>query len=132
MAEKETKNNPKDLIEAVPEEMSKIKIEVIEEAAPAALTREEAMKKRAQDEKERSIASWVPKTQLGRMVKEGKIKSFDEILDSNKKVLESEISESLLHLDSDLLLIGQAKGKFGGGKRRAWRQTQKKTMEGNV
>ena len=28
--------------------------------------------------------------------------------------------------------IGQAKGKFGGGKRRAWRQTQRKTKEGNV
>jgi small subunit ribosomal protein S5 len=37
-----------------------------------------------------------------------------------------------LHLKSDLLLIGQSKGKFGGGKRRAWRQTQKKTAEGNV
>jgi len=31
-----------------------------------------------------------------------------------------------------MILIGQAKGKFGGGKRRAWRQTQKKTKEGNV
>ena len=28
--------------------------------------------------------------------------------------------------------IGQSKGKFGGGKRRAWRQTQRKTKEGNV
>jgi small subunit ribosomal protein S5 len=35
-------------------------------------------------------------------------------------------------LESDLLLIGQSKGKFGGGKRRAWKQTQRKTMEGNV
>ena len=35
-------------------------------------------------------------------------------------------------LEHDLLSIGQSKGKFGGGKRRAWRQTQKKTMEGNV
>ena len=26
----------------------------------------------------------------------------------------------------------QSKGKFGGGKRRAWRQTQRKTKEGNV
>lgn len=37
-----------------------------------------------------------------------------------------------MNLESDLLAIGQAKGKFGGGKRRAWRQTQRKTMEGNV
>ena len=48
------------------------------------------------------------------------------------KKIEPEIADKLLSLKSDLLLIGQAKGKFGGGKRRAWRQTQKKTMEGNV
>ena len=35
-------------------------------------------------------------------------------------------------MESELLLIGQAKGKFGGGKRRSWRQTQRKTKEGNV
>ena len=29
-------------------------------------------------------------------------------------------------------MIGQDKGKFGGGKRRTWRQTQKKTKEGNI
>jgi len=34
-------------------------------------------------------------------------------------------------LEEDLLLIGQAKGKFGGGQRRIFRQTQKKTKEGN-
>lgn len=33
--------------------------------------------------------------------------------------------------ESDLLNIGQSKGKFGGGKRKAFRQTQKKTKEGN-
>ena len=37
----------------------------------------------------------------------------------------------LPNLESDLLLIGQAKGKFGGGQRRVFRQTQKKTAEGN-
>ena len=37
-----------------------------------------------------------------------------------------------MNIKSDLISIGQAKGKFGGGKRRAWRQTQRKTKEGNV
>ena len=46
--------------------------------------------------------------------------------------MEFEIVDFLLDIKKDLALIGQAKGKFGGGKRRAWRQTQKKTMEGNV
>ena len=65
-------------------------------------------------------------------MKKGKIKNIDEILDNNKKILEEQIVDFLLDIKKDLILIGQAKGKFGGGKRRAWRQTQKKTKEGNV
>jgi len=83
-------------------------------------------------EKERGILSWVPKTKLGKEVKERKIKNIDEILSSNKKILEEQIVDSLLNVKSDLLYIGQSKGKFGGGKRRAWKQTQRKTKEGNV
>jgi small subunit ribosomal protein S5 len=46
--------------------------------------------------------------------------------------MEKEIVETLMpDLEQDLLLVGQAKGKFGGGKRRVFRQTQKKTREGN-
>ena len=139
MAEKETKNKPKDLIEAVPEELSKIKIEGTEESVitekPAEVEKIIKRMDKASEEQERArkaVAAWAPKTKLGKLVKEGSIKNIDEILSAGKKILEAEISESLLTLESDLLLVGQAKGKFGGGKRRAWRQTQKKTMEGNV
>jgi len=82
--------------------------------------------------REEIMSAWEPKTKLGREVKDGKIKNIDEILDSNKKILESEIVDSLINVQSDLISIGQSKGKFGGGKRRAWRQTQRKTKEGNV
>jgi len=75
---------------------------------------------------------WEPKTKLGEEVKSGKIKDIDEILKSGRKILEAEITDHLLSLKSDLISIGQSKGKFGGGKRRAWRQTQRKTEEGNV
>jgi small subunit ribosomal protein S5 len=78
------------------------------------------------------IEAWVPKTKLGEEVKAGKIKNIDEIIDNNRKILEPEIVDSLVNLKSDLIAIGQSKGKFGGGKRRAWRQTQRKTKEGNV
>lgn len=91
-------------------------------------TREERF---AREEREK-LLGWEPKTLLGHEVKDGKIKNIDEILDNNKKILEEQIVDTLLNVKSDLISIGQAKGKFGGGKRRAWRQTQKKTMEGNV
>jgi len=79
-----------------------------------------------------SVGGWEPKTKLGIDVKAGKIRDIDEILQSNKKILEAEIVDTLLTLTSDLISIGQSKGKFGGGKRRAWRQTQRKTMQRNV
>ncbi len=84
------------------------------------------------EKESRIVENWEPKTKLGKLVKEGKIKDIDEILDSNQKILEEQIVDSLLDLKSELIFIGQAKGKFGGGKRRAWRQTQKKTKEGNI
>lgn len=94
----------------------------------------EVVDKRTDAEKERDseIAKWVPKTKLGKDVKAKKITSIDEVLDSGKKILEEQIVDALINIQSDLLSIGQSKGKFGGGKRRAWRQTQRKTKEGNV
>jgi len=78
------------------------------------------------------VSVWEPKTKLGIDVKSGKIKNIDDILENNLKIMEPEIVDSLINMKSDLISIGQAKGKFGGGKRRAWRQTQRKTKEGNV
>jgi small subunit ribosomal protein S5 len=78
-----------------------------------------------------SSKDWTPKTELGRKVQTGQITTIDEILESGQAILEPEIVDSLLSLESELLLIGQAKGKFGGGQRRIFRQTQKKTREGN-
>jgi len=74
---------------------------------------------------------WAPRTGLGKLVKDGKIKSIDEVLDKGLKIREVGIVDALIpDIESDLFLIGQAKGKFGGGQRRAFRQTQKKTEDG--
>ena len=88
--------------------------------------REERVKQQAAQ----VLEDWKPKTKLGKLVKDKKITDIDEAL--KHKILEAEIVDSLLNLNSEILNIGQAKGKFGGGKRRAWRQTQRKTKEGNV
>ncbi len=78
------------------------------------------------------LENWQPKTDLGRKVKEGRITNIDDILQEGRAILEVEIVDILLpNLSSELLLVGQAKGKFGGGQRRVFRQTQKKTEEGN-
>ncbi len=76
--------------------------------------------------------AWKPVTAVGRLVNEGVITSMEDIFAQGHAVLEAEIVNKLVpDLQEDLLLIGQAKGKFGGGQRRIFRQTQKKTAEGN-
>tara|TARA_Y100000034_G_scaffold135230_1_gene206257 strand:+ start:3329 stop:4192 length:864 start_codon:yes stop_codon:yes gene_type:complete len=154
MAEKETVNEPKDLVEATPEEMEKLnkeeekvlsveervdsaekageKVELIEEKEAKQMTWAEKRAAREKQEMSEKLASWVPKTKLGSDVKKGDEKDIDNVLENRRKILESEIVDYLINVESDLISIGQAKGKFGGGKRRAWRQTQKKTKEGNV
>lgn len=136
MAEKLLVNKPKELVEATPEELAKIEAAIPaaeKEQLPISITRRREERAAMEEERQReALAAWVPKTELGKLVKAGKIKDIDEILSKHKKIVEAEIVDLLIHPESDLLSIGQSKGKFGGGKRRAWRQTQKKTMEGNV
>ncbi|MBS3094938.1 30S ribosomal protein S5 [Candidatus Pacearchaeota archaeon] len=125
--------------EEIPEEvLEELTEKILEEKLPEEKILEEVKevwgRKKFDREKdaEEVLKLWKPKTKLGIEVKEGRIKDIDDILDTNKKILEPEIVDTLLKLKVDLLAIGQSKGKFGGGKRRAWRQTQRKTKEGNV
>ena len=91
-----------------------------------------AKEKRSQDAQSFDKESWNPKTEIGKLVKKGDITDISQILDKGQKIMEQEIADLLLpNLSSELLLIGQSKGKFGGGQRRVFKQTQKKTQEGN-
>lgn len=61
---------------------------------------------------------WKPKTELGKLVASGAITTIDEVLDSGKKIIESEIVDKLVpDMRSELILIGGRRGK-GGGKQR--------------
>src|SRR3989344_6122541 len=94
--------------------------------------RRKSREEMAAEARENALDEWKPKTALGKKVKEGKVKNIDEVLNLEQPIMEDQIVDLLMPTTSDLLLIGQSKGKFGGGKRRAWKQTQRKTMEGNV
>src|SRR3989338_5492001 len=79
-----------------------------------------------------AVESWKPKTSLGKQVKNRELTEIDDILDRRIKILEPEIVDALvLNMTTDLLMVGQSKGKFGGGQKRIFKQTQKKTQEGN-
>ena len=108
---------PKEGLAAELGEVKELEEEIVEE-----------VKKKSAFEKE----GWKPKTSLGIKVKNGEVNSIDYALDKRIKVLEPEIVDALLpNLSTDLLMVGQSKGKFGGGQKRIFKQTQKKTQEGN-
>jgi small subunit ribosomal protein S5 len=133
MKAKASEKKPEDVEakkETVEEDISDVKIEVGKEVVEAVpLEVEELIKEIPLN---REVEGWVPKTEIGKKVKNGEIKSMEEILDLGVNIMEPEIIDILMpDMSSELLLIGQSKGKFGGGQRRVFKQTQKKTKEGN-
>jgi small subunit ribosomal protein S5 len=58
-------------------------------------TQEKRLEQRAR-EKANAIENWVPRTTLGKKVKDGTIQSYDDILSQNLKVLEQEIVDILI------------------------------------
>jgi small subunit ribosomal protein S5 len=114
-------------IPEIAEKIEDVKEEIIdhEEAKPEEIKKE--LQKKAFDKEK-----WHPKSDLGKKVKSGEVTDLGFILDNSMKIFEAEIVDCLEpNLDVDLLMIGQSKGKFGGGQRRIFKQTQKKTKEGN-
>lgn len=133
MKAKETEKKPEETLEkkeTVEEDVSDVKIEAGKEVVEAVpLEVEELIK---EIPLKREVEGWVPKTEIGKKVKSGEIKDIEEILDLGLTIMEPEIIDMLMpEISSELLLVGQSKGKFGGGQRRVFKQTQKKTKEGN-
>ncbi|MBI4095447.1 MAG: 30S ribosomal protein S5 [DPANN group archaeon] len=105
-------------------------------AAEGQATPAEAEKPASQHAQRRPPAvdfdAWRPKTELGRKVKANEIENINQILDKGIRIRETEVVDKLVPgIAVEYVMIGQAHGKFGGGKRRMIRQTQKKTAEGN-
>ena len=82
----------------------------------------EEVEEKAKLEKE-TKESWVPKTKLGNLVKEGKI-TLEDIFNSGYKIKEPEIVDFLVpDLEERIMYIGGSSGKGGGIQRRAARRT---------
>lgn len=80
---------------------------------------------------EKRGTAWTPRTNLGRQVLDGEIKSVDEILFSGKKIIEPGIVDYLVPtLQSEMILIGGRAGKGGGIKRIPIRITAKMHSSG--
>ena len=76
------------------------------------------------------MAEWTPRTELGRLVAEGKI-TLDEIFATGRKIKEPQIVDRLIPgLQSDIIFIGGSPGKGGGIKRTPTRRTTRMHRSG--
>ena len=131
----EKKEKPKadaPLPEAIAEEEEAVVAETAAVAIEEDVPIEEDMIAAAIAAGKEDLARWTPKTQIGMKVKNGEITDINTVFDSGFTIREAAIVDALLPtLESDMIMIGQSRGKFGGGQRRAFKQTQRKTSEGN-
>ena len=68
------------------------------------------------------ISLWQPRTSLGRMVKEGEVKSLGEILRLGKRILEPEIVDALVpNLEEDVLGVSMVQRMHKSGRRTKFR-----------
>ncbi|MEM5810503.1 MAG: 30S ribosomal protein S5 [Candidatus Aenigmatarchaeota archaeon] len=105
--------------------------EAIETLPVVPITPEEAPEVIPEISVEKKEKPWIPKTSLGRQVLEGKITNIEEILFSDKKIIEPEIVDHLVpNLQSELILIGGRPGKGGGIQRIPIRITAKMHRSG--
>src|SRR5687768_16642715 len=73
---------------------------------------------------------WKPRTELGKLVAEGKI-TLEEIFQQGKKIKEPEIIDRLVPgLQTDIIFIGGSPGKGGGIKRTPTRRTARMHRSG--
>jgi len=94
-------------------------------------TQEEQTREEIKEKPVSPLETWTPRTELGKKVLSGEVKSIEEILDKGIRILEPEIVDVLLpDLKQELIYIGGSTGKGGGIKRIPIRITKKVTKSG--
>ena len=69
----------------------------------------------------RVLADWVPRTDLGKLVKAEKISSIDEIFEKGQKILESEIIDSLVKLEEEVVEVAKTTRVVRSGRKFSYR-----------
>ncbi len=73
------------------------------------------------DEREKRLADWVPKTELGKKVRVGEITSIEEVFKENKPILEPEIADALLQLEENIVDVKKTTRVVRAGRKFSFR-----------
>ena len=72
-------------------------------------------------ERQNVLSNWTPKTELGRMVKNAKITSMDEVADKGLRILEPEIIDSLMPVEEHLIEVARTTRVTNAGRKYSYR-----------
>jgi len=78
-------------------------------------------KARREEKKEKELAEWIPKTELGKKVLAGEIKSLEEILSTNRKIMEPEIVDYLTALEEKVVGVQKTSRVVRAGRKFSFR-----------
>ncbi len=86
-------------------------------------TRKESARSREkrEEKKEKELLEWIPKTELGKKVLAGEIKSLEEVLSTNKKIMEPEIVDYLEELEEKLVDVQKTARVVRAGRKFSFR-----------
>jgi len=86
-------------------------------------TRAEKMKAKDEERKAKELEEWVPKTELGRKVLNGEVKSLEEILKSNTPILEPQIVDYLESMEEKTIGVQKTTRVVRAGRKFSFRAT---------
>ncbi|MBI4017624.1 MAG: 30S ribosomal protein S5 [Candidatus Aenigmarchaeota archaeon] len=128
MAELPEEKNVEETQSLIPADVDEVIAAPEEAVAPAVIAKVE---KEVSLAAQRGLENWKPKTELGRRVMNGEIKSIDYVFQQGWKILEAEIVDMLLPgIENDIILVGGATGKGGGIRRIPGRRTARMHKSG--
>jgi len=81
----------------------------------------EKAKARREEEKQRELEEWIPRTALGKKVINGEIKSLEEILESNTPILESQIVDYLSNMEEKTIGVQKTTRVVRAGRKFSFR-----------
>lgn len=81
-------------------------------------------RRRAPRDEESPLEEWIPKTKLGKLVKEGHINSIEEILQNNYRVREPEIIDALFpEIRQEVVDVSMVQRQSDSGQQKSFRLT---------
>ncbi len=85
------------------------------------MNRAEREKSKREERREKELVEWVPRTELGRKVLNGEIKSLEEILSTNRKIMEPEIANYLQELEEKVIDVQKTARVVRAGRKFSFR-----------